>query len=83
MTWQILLFVSILTAGMTLSQRVLMKDQKTDPIALTIVFQLIGGIFIGFFAVLKGFQFPNISLIWFNFLLMPLLWGLANFFVLA
>lgn len=82
MNWQIFLTISVLsTAASTLVQRVLLRKKRTDPIALSIVFQLLGGVFVGTYALLKGFQIPHILPVLPNFFLMPILYGSANIFL--
>lgn len=82
MNWQILLFVSILaTSSMVLLSRVIMKESKIDPISYSIIFQLIAGFFILFFAILNGFKMPVFQTNLINFILMPFLWAGANVFI--
>jgi uncharacterized membrane protein len=74
MTWQLLLVVSIIFTSLNgLFHRSLMKDDKSDPVAQTIIFLGIGGIIALIIALLRGtFQlsFPlSLSL---NFIILAL-----------
>ncbi len=55
-----------------------MKHEKTDPVAFSIVFQLIVGSIIGLFALFKGFVVHPITSHWVNFMLMIVLYGIGN-----
>ncbi len=82
MTWQLFLGLSIFAeVSGRLIQRVILRDDKSDPIAYTIVFQLLGGIFIGVYALFTGFVIPNLQPVLLNFALMPVLYGSANIFI--
>jgi len=82
MNWQILLAISIFaTVGAILLQRILLKDNKSNPILYSIVFQLLAGFFIGIFAILNGFKTPNFQGVLPNFILMPVLWAFSNIFI--
>ena len=81
MTWQVLIFISVILFSVgTLFQRVLMERKASDPIAYSIVFQLLTGLIIGFYGFLfENMSFPEvIPLV--NILLMTLLWTFANIF---
>lgn len=60
-----------------LLQRVLMKDEKSDPVAYTVVFLVFLTVLTGVFAFYKGFIFPPISAYWFNFLLSTVLYAIG------
>lgn len=82
MSWQILLAISIVTyAASVVLQRVLLKKENSDPIAFSIVFQLITGIIIYFYTIVNGFIMPDFSTNWLNFVLMAILYALANVFI--
>lgn len=82
MSWQLFLIISIFAgAGETLLQRVLVKEQKSDPIAYSILFQLLGGIFISFFDIIRGVTIPNLMPVFLNVLLTVILFGIANIFI--
>lgn len=56
-----------------------MKDDKSDAIASSIVFQFLGAIFIGIFAFSRGFVIPPFSEYYLNFFLVGFLWALATY----
>lgn len=82
MSWQLFLIISISAevAGRLL-QRILLKNDKSDPVAYSVVVQLVTGILVGIFAFIQGFSIPDLSKIWPYFVAMPLLWGLCNLFI--
>ncbi len=82
MTWQLFLGLSIFAeVSGRLIQRVLLRDDKSDPIAYTIVFQLLGGTVIGIYAFITGFTLPNLQPVLLNLVLVPILFGSANIFI--
>lgn len=81
MSWELLLTISVLTTSVAvLLQRVLLREEKSDPVAYVIVYQLLGGFFIGIFAAIRGFRIPDIHPIILNLALMSFLWSAANVF---
>lgn len=81
MSWQILIALSVLFYSFSvLLQRILLKDNKSDPISFSIFFQAGVSIIIGLLVVLfkGGITIPDMSQIWVYVLLMALLYGLAN-----
>ncbi len=82
MSWQLLVGISVLTYSVSiLLQRVLLKENKSDPIAYSIVFQIITGLIVGVFALFRGFSIPNLLPILPNLILMIFLYGVGNIFV--
>lgn len=82
MNWQILLTISTVTYSVSvLLQRLLLKNDKSDPIAYSIVFMLLTGALIGIYAVLKGFSTPNLVPLIPNLILMSVLYGAGNVFI--
>lgn len=82
MSWEILLAISIFTSiSWTLLQRVLMKDEASDPVAFSIVANLIAGLIIAIFSFIKGFSTANIQDVIPNLLLMVVLYGVASLFM--
>lgn len=78
MTWQAFLTLSILLFSLNgLLHRTLMKDEKSDPRAQTIVFGTLVGIFALIIALFRGFHFPQFPLLAPNFLLMIVILTLA------
>jgi len=59
----------------SLLQKVLMKDDKSDPHAYSIAFQLLGSAIVATFALSHGFVMPPISAYPINFLLLAVLYG--------
>lgn len=83
-TWQVFIFASVvLTSVATLLQRVLLKDEKSDPVSFSIFFQLLTGLLIGVFGVFfSDMSFPpQWSGVWFNIILMTVLYALGNVFI--
>jgi drug/metabolite transporter (DMT)-like permease len=84
MNWQILLAISVVTYSISvLLQRILLKNDKSDPIAYSIVFQLLTGILIGIYAIFKGFTLPNLIPLIPNLVLMTILYGAGNVFIFS
>jgi drug/metabolite transporter (DMT)-like permease len=84
MDWQILLATSVITYSISvLLQRVLLKNDKSDPIAYSIVFQLLTGILIGIYAMFNGFATPNLVPLIPNLILMTILYGAGNVFIFS
>lgn len=84
MSWQLLVTVSVLTyAFSVLLQRALLKDNKSDPIAYSVVFGLLTGAVIAAFALTKGFYLPLDALVklWPNLVFMVLGYGIGNILV--
>lgn len=82
MSWQILIAASIFLYSISiLLQRLLLKEEKSSPVAYSIFFQLTTGIIIAVFGFLFGsMQFPNIKPIFPNILLMIALYGFGTIF---
>ena len=82
MTWQVLLGIGIFAEVFgRLLQRVLLRDDKSDPITYAILQQLLAGVVVGIFAYFNGFTIPNLSPIAINLLFMPVLYGLSITFI--
>lgn len=80
MLWLGLVIISILALSiLTILQRVLMKDDKSDPVAFSIVFQLLTGVIVGVYALFHGISFPTHFLSFLpNISIMIILYALAN-----
>lgn len=79
MSWQALLAISIVAnVGWALFQRYLISKEKTDPIALAIIFQLLTGFLIFLYTLLVGFRLPTLSIVWLNLLAMPVIYLVSN-----
>jgi drug/metabolite transporter (DMT)-like permease len=84
MSWQILLAISVITYSLSvLLQRVLLKNDKSDPVAYSIIFQLMTGIIIGIYATFNGFITPNLIPLIPNLILMTILYGAGNVFIFS
>ncbi len=84
MNWQILIIVSVIFASLsTILQRILLKNDKSDPVAYSIFFQLLVGMFIGSVGFFTGqMNMPrNLLFIVPNLILMTLLYGVGNVFL--
>ncbi len=83
MSWQVLISISVILYSVSvLLQRVILKESSSRPIAYSIFFQLITGLFItivGFFFF--DFRFPNLLPIFGNLALMTFLYGFSNVFI--
>lgn len=55
-----------------------MKDDKSDSVAYSIFFQVATGVILTIFAVIHGFQMPNMLAYWLNILLMIFFYAAAN-----
>ncbi len=81
MTWQLLLLISIFSTSLKgILFRVLMRQKDSYPRAQPIVFLTISGAFALVIALIKGFQFPTLSLLP-NFIMMIFLLTLAPLLV--
>lgn len=79
LSWQILLAISVITYSVSvILQKVLLKNNKSDPVAYSIVFQIVTGIIIGIYALLNGFRTPDLIPLIPNLLVMVILYGIGN-----
>jgi len=82
MGWQLLVGISVLTYSISvLLQKILLKNEKNDPIAFSIVFQLITGIFVLLYSLYNGFSTPDLVPLSLNIILMVVLYGSGNVFI--
>lgn len=82
MSWQLLTSISVITYSVSvLLQRAFLKNSRVNPIAFSILFQLITGLLILGVAIMKGFEVPNLSPILLNLILMIIFYGLGNIFI--
>lgn len=76
MSWQLFLLISIITYSFsTLLQRVLIKHEDSDPMAYACIFQILAGIIIGIYALINGFNVPNLLAFIPNVILMIFLYS--------
>lgn len=60
MNWQMLTAISVITFSVSvLLRRVLLHNDKSDPVAYVAIFQGLVGILTGVYAVVQGFQMPD------------------------
>lgn len=80
MTWQLYIAITIITFSFcTILQRVILKDNKTDPMAFSLFFQLMIGLLIGAFTLLTvGFDFTNWQTVIFNLAASTIIYAFAN-----
>lgn len=82
MHWLVFESLSILLFSVAnILQKALMKDDKSDPHAYSIVFQVLGAVIVGFFAIVNGFNLPPISNYPANFLILGVLYGSGTLFL--
>jgi bacterial/archaeal transporter family protein len=82
MNWLIYALISVVSLSVSnVLQRVLMKDDKSDAYAYSVVTQFFCAAITGLFAVWKGFTLPPITQLPLNFLLMAALYGLGTVFI--
>lgn len=83
MSWQVLILFSVFTYSVSiLLQRVLVKEDKSDPIAFSITFQFITGILIGLYGyATQDMRLPNLTPIVGNIVLMITMYTLGNYFL--
>lgn len=83
MSWQILVAISVVLYSVSvLLQRVILKESNSKPIAYSIFYQFL----IGLFMAIIGFLFadmrlPNLKPLSFNLILMAFLYGFSNLFI--
>lgn len=80
MTWELLAIISIITTSIAaLFERILMKEDSSNPISYAIVFQfLLGFVTWGFAMVFGKFVLPHDSSMWLRYVLSALLWAGAT-----
>lgn len=80
MSWEIFALASIITTSIAaLLERVLMREDTSDPISFTIVFQfLLGAVTFGFAMIFGKFILPHDSSMWFRYIISGVLWASAT-----
>ena len=84
MTWQVLISISILlNAVSVLLQRVLLKNDETEPISFSIFFQIGVAVVIGLLVMIiqGGIPLPDMTNVAWSVLAMTILYALANVFI--
>ena len=85
MSWQALMLISVVTYSFSvLFQRILLKEDTSDPKAFSVLFTTITGLFIGVFGFATAdMHLPALGSILPNFLLMIILYTMGNFMFLS
>jgi bacterial/archaeal transporter family protein len=82
MSWFHLILICVLfTSIANLLRRVLMKNDKSDPISYSVIFHFLITFFNFFFVLFVGFEFPKISFDLIFFLAAAITWGACSIFV--
>src|SRR5258708_23260817 len=81
MTWLTFILISLtVVAVANLVARSIMKNQRVDPLIITILFQVLGSLITFIFVFFKGFVLPPLDKILLNLILTGTLYGLASLF---
>src|SRR3989338_9076161 len=79
MSWLTLSIISVVTlAAANLLQRILMKDEASNAVAYSLVFQLTCALLVGLFALTQGFVLPPIQKLSLNFTLTTILYAAGS-----
>jgi drug/metabolite transporter (DMT)-like permease len=82
LNWQLLVFISVVTNSVSvLLQKIILKDDKTDSVAFSIVFQIFTGLLILIYSLVRGFSVPDLIPLLPNLVLMTILYGAGNIFI--
>ncbi len=83
MIWQLLIITSILLGAVaTLLQRILLKEQRSDPITYSILFELFIGLTFGIIGIFTSqFSFSNLKPLVINLIIMGFFYAIGNIFV--
>ena len=82
LSWQILLAISVVTYSVSvILQKAILKNKKSDPVAYSIVFQIVTGLIIGIYALINGFKTPDLIPLIPNLIVMVLLYGIGNILI--
>ncbi len=79
MSWLLLLSINVVAISVaSLFQRLAMKEEESDPVLSTIIFQFLLGLIVLPFAISQGFSFPPLATMWPLFLLSTVLYALGS-----
>lgn len=79
-SWQLLTFISIITLSFSrLLQKVLLSEDKSDPIAYSIIFQFVVGFIVLIFAIVHGFSLAGYEPYIGNIILMGFLYAIFGY----
>ncbi|MFZ1721385.1 MAG: EamA family transporter, partial [Microgenomates group bacterium] len=79
MNWLILTLISVVIISLAnIIQKILMREDDSDPITYAIAFHFLVGLMVLLVALPFGYQLPNINQNYIFFLLSALSWGLGT-----
>ncbi len=79
MSWLIIILINVLAiSSASLFQRLAMKEEASEPVTATIIFQFILGALVIPFAISQGFTWPNWAQLWPYFLFSTVLYALGS-----
>ena len=79
MSWFVLVIISVIFFSVSsVLQRVILKEEQSDPLSYAAIFQLLVGVAIFVFTLFRGFSLPSLSPFIFNLILMTALYALFN-----
>lgn len=79
MSWLLLLLINVAAISVaSLFQRLAMKEEESDPVLSTTIFQFLLGLIVLPFAISQGFSFPPLATMWPLFLLSSVLYALGS-----
>lgn len=79
MSWLVITLINVIAiSAASLFQRLAMKDEASDPVTSTIIFQFILGLIVFPFALSQGFVWPPVLELWPWFVLSTLLYALGS-----
>ena len=79
MAWQLLTAISVITFSISvLLRRLLLHNDKSDPLAYVIIFQGMVGVLTGIYALIHGFHSPDFGKYWFAILVTVSLYAAAH-----
>lgn len=83
MSWLLLTIISAITgAAARILQKVILKDEASDVVAYSILFQLLVGVmFFGYCLLFGLWELPNLISVWPNILVLMVFYGLGNIFI--
>lgn len=82
MTWLFFAIASVVAVSISnILQRVLMKEEDSDPASYSIAFQFICTVIVGAYALWRGFVMPPPSGLYLNFILGGVLYGVGVLFL--
>lgn len=79
MSWQFLTAISVVTFSVSvLLRRLLLHQDKSDPIAYVIIFQGLVGVLTGIYALIHGLHMPDLAKYWLPIIITILLYAAAH-----